>query len=86
MNLPISQLPELTGITPTAEFAVSQDGTTYKVKKTYLKEGLFSQTSDSVTVSGTTSETTIIGGGIGSLSVPSNGFSVGDSFRCICKW
>lgn len=83
MNLPISQLPELTGITPTAEFAVSQGGTTYKVKKTYLKEGIFAQTSDSVTVSGTTSETTIIGGGIGSLTVPSNGFSVGDSFKCI---
>ncbi len=82
-NLPISQLPELTGITPTAEFAVSQGGTTYKVKKTYLKEGLFAQTSDSVTVSGTTSETTIIGSGIGSLIVPSNGFSVGDSFKCI---
>lgn len=83
MNLPISQLPELTGITPTAEFAVSQGGTTYKVKKTYLKEGIFAQTSDSVTVSGTTSETTIIGGGIGSLTVPSNGFSVGDSFKLI---
>jgi hypothetical protein len=82
-NLPISQLTELTGLTPNAEFAVVQGGTTYKVKKTYLKEGLFAQTSDSTTVSGTTSETTIIGSGIGSLSVPPNGFSVGDSFRCI---
>lgn len=42
--------------------------------------GLFSQTGNSVTVSGTTSETTIIGNGLGSLSVPANGFSVGDSF------
>ena len=34
-------------------------------------------------MSGTTSETTIIGSGVGSLSVPASGFSVGDSFRCI---
>lgn len=43
--------------------------------------GLFSQTGDSVTVSGTTTESSLIGGGIGTLSVPINGFSVGDSFR-----
>ena len=42
--------------------------------------GLFSQTGNSVTVSGTTSETTIIGPGIGSLTVSANTFSVGDSF------
>jgi hypothetical protein len=43
--------------------------------------GLYSQTGDSVNVSGTTVESTIIGPGIGTLSVPINGFSVGDSFR-----
>jgi len=42
--------------------------------------GLFSQTGDSVTVSGTTTESTLIGGGVGTLSVPANGFQVGDSF------
>ena len=42
--------------------------------------GLFAQTGNSVTVSGTTGETSIIGSGIGTLSVPANGFSVGDSF------
>lgn len=31
-NLPISQLPELTAITSNAEFAVAQDGVTYKIK------------------------------------------------------
>lgn len=45
--------------------------------------GLFTQTGDSSTVSGTIVETTIIGPGIGTLSVPANGFSVGDSFRVI---
>jgi hypothetical protein len=43
--------------------------------------GLFSQTGNSVTVSGTTTESTLIDGGVGTLSVPLNGFSVGDSFR-----
>lgn len=31
-SLPISQLPELTTISPNAEFAVAQNGTTYRVK------------------------------------------------------
>lgn len=85
-NLPISQLPELTAITENAEFVVAQGGTTYKVKNSTLTPfptvyGLFSQTGNSVSVSGTTVETTLIGGGVGTLSVPANGFSVGDSFR-----
>jgi hypothetical protein len=43
--------------------------------------GLFSQTGDSVTISATTTETSLIDGGVGSLSVPPNGFTIGDSFR-----
>jgi hypothetical protein len=43
--------------------------------------GLFSQTTDSVPIGNTTTEQTIIDGGIGTLSVPANGFKVGDSFR-----
>ena len=42
--------------------------------------GLYSQTSNSAVVSGTTSETSIIGSGVGTLTVPANGFTVGDSF------
>lgn len=85
-DLPISQLPELiTGLTQNAEYVVSQNGTTYKIKESTLRPfktvyGLFSQTQDSVIVSSTTSETTLIGNGVGSISVPENGFSVGDSF------
>lgn len=45
--------------------------------------GLFAQTSNSVPVSGTTVETSLIDGGVGTLSVPANGFSVGDSFVAI---
>jgi len=43
--------------------------------------GLFAQTGNSVVVSATTVESTIINGGIGTLTVPANGFSIGDSFR-----
>lgn len=43
--------------------------------------GLFNQTGNSIGVSATTVEGTIINGGIGTLSVPANGFSVGESFR-----
>jgi hypothetical protein len=85
-DLPISSLPELTAITQNAEFAVAQGGTTYRVKNSTLAPfptvyGLFSQTGNSVTVSGTTTESTLIDGGVGTLSVPANGFQVGDSFR-----
>ena len=90
-NLPISQLPDISGSTlgylgPDGEFAVAQDGVTYKVKNQNLTPypqvyGLYSQTGNSVTVSATTSETSIIGPGTGTLTVPANGFSVGDSFQ-----
>ena len=42
--------------------------------------GLYAQTADGATVTNTTTETTIIGSGVGSLSVTANGFSIGDSF------
>ena len=45
--------------------------------------GLFAQTGNSTIISGTNVESTLINGGVGSLSVPANGFKVGDSFRAI---
>jgi hypothetical protein len=44
-------------------------------------KGIFSQTEDGPVVSDTTDELTIIGNGEGSLSVPANGFSKGNTFR-----
>jgi hypothetical protein len=41
---------------------------------------LFAQTSNSLPVTSTTAETTVIDGGVGSLSVPANAFQIGDSF------
>ena len=43
--------------------------------------GLFTQTGNSTVITGTTTESTLINGGLGTLSVPANGFQVGDSFR-----
>lgn len=43
--------------------------------------GLFAQTANSPVLTATTDEGTLIDGGVGSLQVPANGFSVGDSFR-----
>lgn len=45
----------------------------------YIK-GLFAQTANSAPITGTTTETTLIDGGVGSLTVPANFFKVGDSF------
>ena len=44
-------------------------------------KGLFAQTADGGPVTATTVETTIIGPGVGTLTVPANGFSIGDSFQ-----
>ena len=87
-DLPISGLPELTAITSTAVYAVELSGTTYKIQQGTLSPlptvyGLFSQTGNSTVVSATTVETTLIDGGVGTLSVPANGFTVGSSFRAI---
>jgi hypothetical protein len=45
--------------------------------------GLFVQTGNSTVITNTALEKTLINGGIGTLTVPANGFSVGDSFRGI---
>jgi hypothetical protein len=43
--------------------------------------GLFSQTGNSIPITATTTEGTLIDGGVGSLSVPANFFNVGNTFR-----
>lgn len=45
--------------------------------------GLFAQTGNSTPISGTIVETTLINGGVGTLSVPANGFKTGDSFKAV---
>jgi len=65
-----------TGITATdtgTEIEVNVPGPT-----TY---GLFAQTANSTPVANTTTPGTLIGTGVGSLTVPANTFQIGDSFR-----
>jgi hypothetical protein len=45
--------------------------------------GLYSQTASSIPVTNTIIETSLLDGGVGTLSVPPNGFNVGDSFLAI---
>ena len=45
--------------------------------------GLFAQTGNSNIITNTTTESSLINGGVGSLIVPANGFKVGDSFRAV---
>jgi hypothetical protein len=42
--------------------------------------GLYTQTANSTPITGTIVESSLIGSGLGNLSVPANGFQVGDSF------
>jgi hypothetical protein len=89
-NLPISQLPDISTssagrLIPSGEFAVAQDGTTYKVPSSGLNPfpvvyGLYSQTATTETITGTT-EQSMINGGIGTLTVGANQFNIGDSFE-----
>lgn len=44
--------------------------------------GLYTQTASSTPITNTTTESSLLNGGLGSLSVPANGFQVGDSFQC----
>jgi len=89
-NLPISQLPDISTssagrLISTGEFAVAQDGTTYKVSSSGLNPfpivyGLYSQTATTETITGTT-EQSMINGGVGTLTVGANQFNIGDSFE-----
>ena len=52
------------------------------LKNTIINQsnGLYAQTSLSTAITNTTVETSLVGAGVGSLTVPANGFRVGDSF------
>lgn len=86
-NLPITQLPSASALQLTDVFPVVQGGITkqspfqqiiYSQGNSY---GLFAQTANSTIITGTTTEETIINGGVGTLNIPANGFKIGDSFR-----
>ena len=86
-NLPISQLPTASVLTGPELFVTVQDGITKQATLDNIiyapgnNYGLFAQTANSTIITGTTDESSLINGGIGTLSVPANGFQIGDSFR-----
>ena len=45
--------------------------------------GLFAQTANSTIITNTTAESSLINGGVGTLTVPANAFAAGDSFRAV---
>jgi hypothetical protein len=86
-NLPISQLPAAGSLTGTELFAVVQDGVTKYVPLSSVvtsltsNYGLFNQTGSSTPVLGTDPTGSLLDGGIGTLSIPANGFNKGDAFH-----
>ena len=88
-NLPISQLPAAGSLTGAELFAIVQDGVTKYVPLSSVitsltsNYGLFNQTGSSAPVTNTTSELTLLDGGVGSLVIPANGFKKGDAFHAI---
>ena len=87
-SLPISQLPTPDPLTGAELFAIVQDGVTKQTTLnsiTYVQGnnyGLFNQTGSSTPITNTTTETSLIAGGVGTLSIPANGFTKGDAFHC----
>jgi hypothetical protein len=90
MGIQINQYPlQATEVNNEDFYDVDQwNGTDYESKKisgatlkNIITGGLFAQTGNSTPVTATTATQTLIDGGVGSLTVPANGFKVGDSFR-----
>lgn len=56
-------------------------GLAWKNPNTITSPGIFAQTGDSTAVTGTSVETSIVNGGVGTLTIPANGFYIGNSFK-----
>jgi hypothetical protein len=88
-NLPISQLPAAGSLTGNELLPLVQDGVTKYVPLISIvtslssNYGLFNQTGSSTPVTNTTNELSLLDGGVGTLSVPANGFRKGDAFHAI---
>jgi hypothetical protein len=80
-NLPHRQIINFVGAGVTATDAGGKTIVTIPGTPIVNSYGLFAQTADSTPVTGTAVETTLIGTGVGTLTVPANGFSIGDSFQ-----
>jgi len=88
----ISQMtPKGSELDPTDLMEVSVDtGSGYETRSITGQQiisagsyGLYTQTASSTPVTNTTTETSLLDGGVGTLTVPANGFKIGDSFHAI---
>lgn len=76
----------LSGLTDNRNYALPNKSGTIALTSDILTTtnyGLFAQTANSSPVTGTTVESTLINGGVGTLTIPANGFKVGDSFSAV---
>lgn len=69
--------------TPSSSNWLRGDGVWASITPGPTNYGLYTQTASSTPITNTTTETTLLDGGVGSLTVPANGFTVGDSFHAI---
>ena len=77
VNLPQQSVIDFQGTGVTVSNGTGKTIITIPSPTTY---GLYAQTANSTPITGTNVESSLIGSGLGTLSVPANGFQVGDSF------
>jgi hypothetical protein len=82
-SLPHRQIMNFVGTGVTATDAGGKTIVTIPGTIPTTNYGLFAQTGNSSIITNTTVESTLINGGVGTLTVPANGFQVGDSFRAV---
>jgi hypothetical protein len=81
-NLDFTDLLEVSVLTGTGYGTYSITGLEVMSGSASLSN-LYTQTASSTPVTNTTTETSLLDGGLGSLSIPADGFNVGDSFHAI---
>ena len=74
---------KFTGAGVTAADSGGETVVTIPGAPTTVSYGLFAQSANSTLITNTTAESSLINGGVGTLTIPANGFSVGDSFRAV---
>lgn len=74
-------ISQVDGTSPTGYSTVYVTGQEVINTVSIANIGLYAQTVVSPTITNTTTETSIVGSGVGSLTVPANTFQVGDSFH-----
>jgi hypothetical protein len=79
-NLPHRQIINFVGTGVTATDAGGKTVVTIPGNIPATNYGLFAQTGNSTPITGTIVESSLIGSGLGTLTIPANGFQVGDSF------